>query len=418
MTAGSLSLCVALVLLAVGCPGAQTPRPNEPTYGVAEAAFMRHDFDAAESAYERATAADTGEHRDRSIIALAAIRWRIRGDSAGAVARLGSRNGTARFPLLAALETSRMLVAMGHFPGAITAARAAVRLAADSVDRRRGRIALAAAVTESVLQSSASGRAADSTIEGMLPEVVALLSDEVAAVPGSPGLARLLVIAAALHRDGPALLRGWRSFYLTGVSDTNMAPLASPRRVLEAALPRWNAAAAMAHTDSVILALADSRLFGAAAAIARARTGSPNGRISEIVAYAATLRRVSQATDAYYLATALKKGSTRQWRAELDKAGEALWPLLDWKDAPSKYAFEKLSPELDRRFGALVNIGETAGYEDLHMGHRVVDERRTVSQYGRSATLRFISLDHMVSNGFRVGRGMAERRMAAGAPRS
>ena len=34
------------------------------------------------------------------------------------------------------------------------------------------------------------------------------------------------------------------------------------------------------------------------------------------------------------------------------------------------------------------------------MGHRVVDDRRAVSQYGRSARVRFVVLDSMVSNGF------------------
>lgn len=36
----------------------------------------------------------------------------------------------------------------------------------------------------------------------------------------------------------------------------------------------------------------------------------------------------------------------------------------------------------------------------MHYGHRVVDERRTVRQYGQDAAVRFVSLDAVASNGF------------------
>ncbi|HQK86527.1 MAG TPA: hypothetical protein PLU25_02750, partial [Acidobacteriota bacterium] len=42
----------------------------------------------------------------------------------------------------------------------------------------------------------------------------------------------------------------------------------------------------------------------------------------------------------------------------------------------------------------------TAGYYDLHLGHRVLDETRVVKQYSHEASLRFVVLDSMVSNGF------------------
>ncbi len=44
---------------------------------------------------------------------------------------------------------------------------------------------------------------------------------------------------------------------------------------------------------------------------------------------------------------------------------EAIAPLFTDEGYPE---------ELDRRFGAMINFGKTAGYRDLHMGHRVVDE--------------------------------------------
>jgi hypothetical protein len=48
----------------------------------------------------------------------------------------------------------------------------------------------------------------------------------------------------------------------------------------------------------------------------------------------------------------------------------------------------------------MINAGETAGYQDLHFGHRVLDEGRTVEQYGHTGSVRFVALDAIVSNGF------------------
>jgi hypothetical protein len=61
---------------------------------------------------------------------------------------------------------------------------------------------------------------------------------------------------------------------------------------------------------------------------------------------------------------------------------------------------EELEKLFDDHFGVDIRLGLTAGYMDLHMGHRVIDETRTVEQYGHRADLRFVSLDNMVSNGF------------------
>jgi hypothetical protein len=47
-----------------------------------------------------------------------------------------------------------------------------------------------------------------------------------------------------------------------------------------------------------------------------------------------------------------------------------------------------------------VNLGVTAGFFDMHYGHRVIDDERTIDQYGHKGSIRFISLDTMVSNGF------------------
>jgi hypothetical protein len=46
-----------------------------------------------------------------------------------------------------------------------------------------------------------------------------------------------------------------------------------------------------------------------------------------------------------------------------------------------------------------VQLGITGGYYDMHLGHVVAEEQRTVTQYGHSAQVTFLLLDGMVTNG-------------------
>lgn len=55
---------------------------------------------------------------------------------------------------------------------------------------------------------------------------------------------------------------------------------------------------------------------------------------------------------------------------------------------------------MTEQFSAYGTMGQTSGYPSLHAGHLVQDERRPVSQYGRSGEIRFIAIDNMIANGF------------------
>src|SRR5690242_5533336 len=81
------------------------------------------------------------------------------------------------------------------------------------------------------------------------------------------------------------------------------------------------------------------------------------------------------------------------------RAQRDLWPRLTWDGAPPRFYPAGADAELARRFGALLQLGITGGYYDMHLGHVVGDERRTVTQYGKTARVTFVALDGMVTNG-------------------
>ena len=407
--------------VACGLTSALAAGGGQPSaFDQARMAFMSHDLPAAEAAYRQVLAGDTvAAHRREAAVTLAAISWRVRRDTAAAERILGTAAATPGGRFAALAERSRMLREYGDYAAARKAATDASAAAATPAERDEANVAWASAVVAPLLRDRL-GRAGTGGDPALLPEAVARLDSLVRRAPGRLEPARLLVLAGALAEDWPALVAGWHSYYLVGTGDTLRGPLAASRRALRAldAAARSRTSRAQAGDEvggghargdertGALRALAGSRFFDAAAALALAP--GPGGQTlaardpyaREIVAYAAFLDRVTRTTDEYYRKAALGPRDTTAWKAALDSAGRGLWPRLIRKTTAPKFTLDRLSTELDRRFGTLVNLGETAGYLDLHMGHRVVDDRRTVRQYGRSATVRFVALDGMVSNGF------------------
>jgi hypothetical protein len=378
--------------------------PATTPFEQAQAAFMSHDLAGAETAYRAVLAADTvAAHRREAATTLAAIAWRVRGDTAAAGRVLAEAATTPWGRFAALLERARMQRESGDYAAARASAGEAEAAAATEAERDEATESWAAATLEPLLRET--GRAPD---RAALRHAIARLDSLVQRSPGRLEPARLLILAGALASDVPALFAGWRSYYLIETGDTLTGLLAEPRRRLREA-----ADAAVAGRGPnprrravIVHALADSRLFAAAAIVALApgtggstlATRDPHAR--EIVAYASFLDTVTRITDQYYRETALGKGSKNSWLAALDAAARALWPRLVWAGPPPRFSLDSAPPELDRRFGAVVNLGETAGYQDLHFGHRVFDERRTVQQYGHTGSVRFVALDAIVSNGF------------------
>lgn len=411
-------LLMLLGALALGPAAAapQAPPSTRPPFERAQAAFMSHDLAAAELAYREVLKADTlSAHRREAATTLAAIAWRVREDTAAAQRVLAEAAATSWGRFDALIERARMLREWKDYRGAREAATQARAAASTDAERDDATTSWAAATLAPLLSErlhdmevrhgDTDALVSDSTL---LPEVVSRLDSIVRHSPGQLEPARLLILAAALADDAPALFDGWRSYYLIETGDTLQPLLAGPRSTLRAAaVSRVSGPGAVGRQRATIApALRDSRLFSAAAVVALA-PGSDGTTLAardrqarETVTYAAFIDSVRSLTDRYYRATALGKGNPDAWKAALDTTARRLWQQLIWPGRPPAFTQKKFVAELDRRLGAQINLGETAGYQDLHMGHRVLDEQRTVQQYGHTGRVRFVALDAMVSNGF------------------
>jgi len=392
-------------------PAASTADAAGAGLAAADEALFRHEHERCRALLERLRGADQPRDvRVQAEVRLATLAWRYFGDPAAARAHLDAAEALGVRPSDAPAERSRMAAALGDFEGARAAARRSLAAARTADERARASMAFGGAVLGEALAAARDGadgarrdaggangaredaNGAPATDGGALArEALALVRAVVDDEPGSLAPSRMQVGLALLAGDGPAALAGWRSYFHLAPGAEATGLLARPARQLARLLPGWSGRRGPT-SGRVAAALAGSRF------LAEALLAGPLPR--ELRAYARFTLRLERLTDSCYQQIAAGHGDVAAYRREVMREAHALWPALDWPGSPRRLTDEALAAELDARFGALVNFGTTAGYEDLHMGHRVVDDRRVVSQYGHTASVRFIELDTMVSNGF------------------
>lgn len=393
----AIGLCLLAAPAATPCRAADD-LPADATALLAEArrVFYTHDLAKTRSLLERALAADPdADERVEIEVTLATLAWRYDGNPDVARTHLLAAESARARPSDAPAERARMETHLGNYDAARAAALQSLAAARSTSERKRAAIAFATAVVEQALAAIFDGSTGVPARKHVL-EALALVRPIVAAEPGTLVPSRLEAGLALLAGDGPAALQGWRSYFRLSPSSRPGAVLSKPAADLSTLLPRWTLARTAA-THRVVAALAASRLFEEA--VLATPTSQMTALERQTLAYARFAWRARRITDEYYRLTALGRGDWDACQKRLFAEAAALWPEIR-PDAASVFSPEAFGKEIDARFGALINLGETAGYRDLHMGHRVVDEAREVTQYGRKAKVRFVALDSLVSNGF------------------
>ena len=379
----------------------------DPPFVRAERAFMQHELAKAEQAYGEVMAGDTvTEHRIEAAATLANIAWHVHRDTTAAnrwLARVPLPRG--RFATIR--ERVLMRLAFGDATGARAAAEGAAAAAFTESERQEAVTLRGRAAIEPALTARLAGEPIQAADSAALEAATAELLSLVSRAPGQLAPARLLLSGATLTTNGPAILAAWRSYYLIGTGDSASAPLARPRLALDSLLPHLRPGRGTPDERlAIVRALGGSRCFPEAAALALASpelgsaSADQEADVRELIAYARFVADVERMTDEFYRRTLIGRPDTAAWRAALAYRGARLWPRLARNGPVPAYNAPALAAELGRRFGAIVNLGTTAGYQDLHYGHSVLDARREVLQYGRKASVRFVALDALVSNGF------------------
>jgi len=344
-----------------------------------------------------------GDARDAAEVqrSLAVLDWKYHHRFDEARSRLLRAAESGSEPARAWIALSRMEQARGDHAAAREAAARALEVAGKDLERRNARLVRARASVGEAEALRRGGKVGDTdALRVAFDDLHGRVTEE----PGELQAPHLLLGAALILDRGDAALLAWRSYYHVAPGRPAPNVIAGAGEDLNRILPGWRGAGASPKERiDLVKALADTRFFEEAALVAldpRADASvRENPRVREVTAYAEAIRRVREVTEEHYRRTILGDADPNGFKDQVKaQAAPVLAAMgVDLQNPPSDEELEKL---FDTHFGAFIMIGLTAGYEDLHMGHRILDETRTVKQYGHEADVRFVVLDSMVSNGF------------------
>jgi hypothetical protein len=404
VTLATAFLATAILLLGSPAQAAKSlPDDVVSALDAATKANAAHDVRREWSLLERAEGLD-GSPTDAADAQrrLAVVDWKYHLRFEEARTRLLRAASDGAEPAEAWLALARMEQARGDFDAAREAARSGLDRAKTSDSRRRARLAEArASVAEAVQIRLEGGPAATPSLDAAFEA----LRQEVIREAGILEPADLLLRAALLLGRGDTALLAWRSYFRAAPGQPMPNLVADAGREIERLLPGWPGRSDTAGDRTALIeAMAGSRLFTEAALLALDPDADPavreDPRVREVVAYGRFLKTVRGLTEEYYRKTALGEGSPARFEGDFKTECMSLVPELAGFTPDAPLSYQEFLARLDERFGAYVNLGETAGYFDLHMGHRVADETRVVEQYGAGTQVRLVVLDGMVSNGF------------------
>jgi hypothetical protein len=345
----------------------------------------------------------SGDARDAARVErmLAVLDWKYdqRFDEARDRLLRAAENGAE--PAEAWIALARMEQHRADYAAARDAAARGIEAARKDKEKRDAGLALDRASVAEGAELRRNGEAGDTQA---LRQAFGDLHEQVSREPGFLEPSRLLLSASLLLDQGDAALLAWRSYFHVAPGGPGPNAIAEAGTDLERILPGWRGAEATpAERIDLVRALAGSRFFAEAALVAfdpRADDSvRDDPRVREVVVYDRSLREVKKIAEEHYRKTILGKGDPEEFEKQVRAQASPILSAIG-VDLSTPPPDEELDRLLDEHFGAYVNLGRTAGYADLHLGHRVIDETRTVEQYGRKADLRFVSLDGMVSNGF------------------
>jgi hypothetical protein len=359
-----------------------------------EAALQRQEIRVAIDAFREAARDTNAARRAAAERMLGIIAWRFYRQDGEARVHFGTALATQRDTSATLVEMARLANVEARYKQAYELASRARRSASDDIARRAATLQMGRAISDAALAERLGEAPAATPMDTTSASAaVEALRELVRRTPGRVEEAHQLLLDALVAGDGKSAAAAIDSYYLIEVAGSgSRSPIKSVVAELDAVLPAWRGDATPRPVRTRIAGeLTRARLFDAAALVA------PLG--SEVLQYAKYCRQIEREAIEYYRRTLVEGAQAQELTRLYIHALHDLWPHLAWKGAPPPFYPAAADAELGRRFGALIQLGITGGYYDMHMGHVISEEPRSVTQYGKSARVTFLVIDGIVTNG-------------------
>lgn len=379
--------CAAIVVLLLCLPAgrAALAQSDAAFFDQAEAASTGRDLGKARDLYKQAAERDPDpRRRNRAMIRAGSLEWHVFHNAEAARTLLARVPDDSREATVAWVERAYMELALARDVGAAReAARVGRSHARTLADRESAAIADVTVVASEAREQRLKGTCPnDRAALGAVMTNVGLVIDA-----GGPVLetSRRLLNLALMTGDRATVARAWRWYF----GDVPASPPAET-----------------ADRRSLALALASAKLFPEAELVLRnpcdTESVEQDGAVRDVLAYTATLDRLDRLIREQHRSVARGVEDDSEFQKAVAAESRSLWNALAWPGPTPEFSVKAFNDETARRFGTVTSLGRTDGVLSLLFGHAVVDERRTVEQYGRSAPVRFVLLDGMLSGGYVV----------------
>lgn len=212
-----------------------------------------------------------------------------------------------------------------------------------------------------------------------------------------PDATRLKLGLALQTSDGRMALEAWRDFFW--LTDHNVPVSYKMNDETVASLFKRALGVRPALADEVGLEALlvrggfyeEAKAFDAQRSLAARAADRPDYK--PIAVYLGFRRRFDAATLAFNRAQAHGHGDGPAFEAQV------LQILSETSTALGKGGGDPLAV-MGAAFGLHGTMGKTGGVQSVHAGHVVEDNHYAVEQFGRRGTMRFVSVDNMISNGY------------------
>jgi hypothetical protein len=228
-----------------------------------------------------------------------------------------------------------------------------------------------------------------------------------AAQPGRPASAELLIGISLLLKNGPDVFYAWKSyFFITDNSQINRAQQTSYNS-LNAILPVWNKRdLSKSERENLVQAIAASQFYDYAELLVETKLFGTSGltekpEIKRILQFEKYIRAVQQMDDIYYprIASGLKNYDS-SYEISMEQVARKLWVTMDPRNTEVNYNEDEFFNQIEKKYGAEGYMGTTVGYFSMLLGLVVHDELKEINQYGLKATFRYIAISRLISKDF------------------
>jgi len=303
---------------------------------------------------------------------------------------------------------ARILKSQGNYAEAIHSAQLAMDEATSDLDKYGAETMMAKYYLNSFTSSISAGKNFDrgtNEFKNAYDFMIKLAEPR----QGDVEIANLLLGYALIAGDGEKAFDGWMSYYrLTQLNQIHPSLLKNPEEFKTALLSMDSTSHQNEANKIIILGLAESGFNHYARLYfdLHNKSGQSNDhQINDILLYTSFLDDIKEKTEDYYLKTVTPGSFSEQelkdqYLQSMIASAQNLWKNISWDEETPPFSREAFTKESRKRFKAVFKMLMANGYFGLHMGHIVLDDTRTISQYDQNAVFNYVSIDHMVSNGY------------------